>query len=78
MASNEDVRLGGWLVCIYKAISVYDVDDPVFDEYDQVISSAKAAPITVSLSISPFHEILHPLPQRFKPAQRKGDVKLLV
>jgi len=40
---SDSVRTGGWLVAIYKAISFYDVDDPVFDEYEATVLAGKAA-----------------------------------
>lgn len=47
--STEEVRIGGWLVSIYKAISSYDVDDPAFDDYESVITSAKTAELLSSI-----------------------------
>jgi hypothetical protein len=43
LMTNEQVRVGGWLLAIYKAISYYDVDDPVFDEYEATVIAGKTA-----------------------------------
>jgi len=47
--SPEQVRSGGWIVAIYKAIAVYDVDDPAFDDYEATINAAKAAEFLSSI-----------------------------
>lgn len=45
----NQVRVGGWLVSIYKAINCYDLDDPAFEEYDSVIVSARTAEFLSSI-----------------------------
>jgi hypothetical protein len=45
----DQVRAGGWLVTIYKAISYYDVDDPAFDAYEAAILAGKAGQLLSSV-----------------------------
>jgi hypothetical protein len=45
----EQVRVGGWLIAVYKAITFYDVDDPVFDDYEATIMAAKSAEFLSSI-----------------------------
>jgi hypothetical protein len=45
----EQVRSGGWIVAIYKALAVYDVDDPAFDDYEATVTAAKAAEFLSSI-----------------------------
>jgi hypothetical protein len=45
----EQVRSGGWIVAIYKALAVYDVDDPAFDDYEATVNAAKAAEFLSSI-----------------------------
>lgn len=45
----DPVRLGGWLVCVYRALSYYDIDDPVFDDYHPVVTYARSAEFLSSI-----------------------------
>ncbi|WP_263374004.1 hypothetical protein [Granulicella aggregans] len=39
----EQVRRGSWAIALYKAISCFDSEDPVFEDYEAVILAAKVA-----------------------------------
>jgi hypothetical protein len=45
----EQVRAGGWIAAIYKAIRYYDVDDPAFDHFEATIVSGKTAEFLSSI-----------------------------
>jgi hypothetical protein len=45
----EQVRAGGWIAAIYKAIRYYDVDDPAFDHFEATITSGKTAEFLSSI-----------------------------
>lgn len=45
----EQVRVGGWIAAIYKAIRCYDVDDPAFDHFEATIASGKTADFLSSI-----------------------------
>jgi hypothetical protein len=45
----EQVRAGGWIAAIYKAIRYYDVDDPAFDHFEATIISGKTADFLSSI-----------------------------
>jgi hypothetical protein len=47
--SAEQVRAGGWIAVIYKAIRYYDVDDPAFDHFEATITSGKTAEFLSSI-----------------------------
>jgi hypothetical protein len=47
--TTEQVQLGGWIVSVYKGISYYDVDDPLFDDFDATIVAGKCAQFLSSI-----------------------------
>lgn len=42
-SGRDDVRRGGWIIAAFKSIAFYDLDDPVFDPYEAIVTAGKAA-----------------------------------